>query len=69
MGTDDKGDAMSGWVAMGVAAALAGAWAGCQWVRRRNDRVLCHQRFEDWLREEQARRRAHGLDADLPVVR
>jgi hypothetical protein len=41
---------------MGAAAAVAGTTAGCRWVRRRNDRALCHQRFEDWLREEQARR-------------
>ncbi len=57
---------MSGWVVVGMAGVLAGAFAGCRWVRRRNDRVLCHQRFEDWLREEQARRRARGLDAEVP---
>ncbi len=56
---------MSGWLAMGVAAVLVGAAAGCRWVRRRNDRVLCHERFEDWLSEEQARHRARGPDAGM----
>lgn len=47
---------MTGWIVLGAAVAVAGAAAGCQWLRRRRDRVLCHERFEDWLREEQARR-------------
>jgi hypothetical protein len=58
---------MGGWIVVGAAALLTGAWTGCRWLRRRNDQVLCHERFEDWLREEQARRRANGLDADVPA--
>ncbi len=52
---------MAGWIVVGAAAALAGAAMGRRWMRHRRDQVLCHQRFEDWLREEQAR---HALMPD-----
>jgi hypothetical protein len=47
---------MIGWFVTGSAVVLVGLAAGCEWARRRHDRVLCRQRFEDWLREEQQRR-------------